>query len=124
MDPVIISALVTIGTNLATGFGTWFLTRKKYNSEVDNNIIQNMQESLEFYQRLSDDNRRRLEYFIEQNERLEERDEALEEKNKTLELEVKQLRDQVMGLMGSICLNVTCPKRVLKKKKNKDETSE
>ena len=28
---------------------TWLLTRKKYNSEVENGNIQNMQEALEFY---------------------------------------------------------------------------
>ena len=50
-----IGILITGGkgivTTVASGFTSWFFTRKKYNSEVDNNVIQNMKESLDFYKR-------------------------------------------------------------------------
>lgn len=42
----------------------WFFGRKKYNSEVDGNIIANMEKSLEFYEKLSNDNKERLEKSI------------------------------------------------------------
>ena len=92
------SILITggVGTlsTIVSSWITWFITRKKYNSEVDNNLIQNMQESLDFYRRLSDDNRTRLEEVLKRNEDLEE--------------EVRELRTQLFSLMSSICTDLTC----------------
>ena len=51
-------------TTIISGFSGWFFTKKKYNAEVDNNLINNMQESLEFYKALADDNKRRLEEVL------------------------------------------------------------
>ena len=108
---VIITAIIGVLSNIITGWTSWFITRKKYNSEVDNNLIQNMQESLEFYKKLSDDNRARLEEFIKQNDELEKKDNMIEEKNKALEEEVKLLNNRVYDLMQNICLNLTCKNR-------------
>ena len=38
MDPSLITGIVTLGTNLATGIVTWLLARRKYNTEVDSNL--------------------------------------------------------------------------------------
>lgn len=89
--------LGAVVTALGTNFATWFFTRKKYNSEVDNTVIENMKQSLEFYTKLSDDNKNRLE-------------EALAS-NKQLETEVKELRNQVFELMKNICYDVQCMRR-------------
>ena len=94
---ILITALVGIVTSFASGFTAWFFARKKYNSEVDNNLINNMKESLEFYTRLSEDNNLRLDRALSRNEELEK--------------EVKELRQQVMGLMTSICTNLSCQVR-------------
>lgn len=91
---VLITALIGIVTTFTSGFTAWFFARKKYNSEVDNNLIKNMQDSLEFYKKLSDDNKSRLDEVLKRNENLEE--------------EVKELRQQVMGLMTSICTDLSC----------------
>lgn len=91
---ILITALVGIVTSFASGFTAWFFARKKYNSEVDNNLINNMEESLDFYKKLSDDNRERLNEVLKRNENLEE--------------EVKELRQQVMTLMTSICTDLSC----------------
>ena len=91
---ILITALVGIVTSFASGFTAWFFARKKYNSEVDNNLINNMKESLDFYEKLSDDNRERLNEALKRNESLEE--------------EVKELRQQVMTLMTSICTDLSC----------------
>ena len=61
---VLITAIGGILATLIGSWASWFFTRKKYNSEVDNNQIKNMQESLEFYKQLSDDNKRRLEEVL------------------------------------------------------------
>lgn len=91
---ILITALIGIVTTFTSGFTAWFFARKKYNSEVDNNLIKNMQDSLEFYRKLSDDNKSRLDEVLKRNENLEE--------------EVKELRQQVMGLITSICTDLSC----------------
>lgn len=91
---ILITALIGIVTTFTSGFTAWFFARKKYNSEVDNNLIKNMQDSLEFYKKLSDDNKSRLEEVLKRNDNLEE--------------EVKELRQQVMSLLTSICTDLSC----------------
>lgn len=94
---IIITGGIGIISSVITGWTTWFFTRKKYNSEVDNNLIQNMKESLDFYRKLSDDNRARLEEVLKRNESLEQ--------------EVAELRKQMFSLMGSLCLDLSCQLR-------------
>lgn len=59
-----------LGSNIASAVVTYFVTKKKYNVEVDANIIQNMQDSLEFYKKLCDDNTARLQEVLKRNEEL------------------------------------------------------
>lgn len=98
---IIVTAMVGIITTFASGWTAWFFTRKKYNAEVDNSLLENLQKSLDFYRNLSDDNRQRLETMLERNSKLEE--------------EVFDLRNQVNDLTMSICLNLTCKVRQLVK---------
>lgn len=98
---IIVTAVVGIITTFASGWTAWFFTRKKYNAEVDNSLLGNLQKSLDFYRNLSDDNRQRLETMLERNSKLEE--------------EVLDLRKQVNDLTMSICLDLTCKIRQLVK---------
>lgn len=100
---VLITALIGVVTTFSSAWISWFFTRKKYNAEVDNTIIDSMKESLKFYQELSDDNKRRLDGAIKRSIELEE--------------EVKRLREQVDTLTMNICLNLTCKERVTAKPK-------
>ena len=76
METIGMETLITGGigllTTIVSAWASWVFARRKYNSEVDNNLIQNMQESLDFYKKLSDDNRARLEEVLKRNEDLEE----------------------------------------------------
>ena len=81
----IIIAIIGVFSTVVGTYTSWFLARKKYNVEVDSVLIENMQKSLDFYMRLSDDNKDRLEESLKRNERLEE--------------EVQRLREQVNNLM-------------------------
>lgn len=81
----IIIALIGVLSTVIGTWTSWFLARKKYNVEVDSSLIENMQRSLDFYMRLSDDNKDRLEEALMRNERLEE--------------EVQRLKEQVNDLM-------------------------
>lgn len=94
---VIITAIIGIVTSFTSAWVSWFFTRKKYSAEVDENVIHNMNESLEFYKKLSDDNRNRLDLMIKNNEELEE--------------EMKDLRKQVNVLMTYMCTDLACQLR-------------
>lgn len=50
---IIITPIITVICSAITGVVTWLLSRKKYNTEVDHNNIENMEGSLEFYERLT-----------------------------------------------------------------------
>ena len=98
---ILVTGLIGILTTIVGSWASWFFARKKYNSEVDNNLIENMQESLNFYKQLSDDNRSRLEEVLKRNAELQER-------NKKIEDEINQLRNQMFNMMSQICLDLTC----------------
>ena len=114
MIDILVTGGVGLTSTIISSITTWILARRKYNSEVDNNLINNMKDSLEFYKKLSDDNRSRLEGVLKRNDELEKRDERLEE-------EVRQLRKQVFEIMAKICLNLECAVRVRSPKLFEDD---
>ena len=87
---ILVTGAIGLVSSIISAWTSWFFARRKYNSEVDNNLIKNMQESLDFYRQLSDDNKTRLEEVLKRNAELEKRDEKLEE-------EVRQLRNQMIS---------------------------
>lgn len=94
-NEIIIAIIGVISTMIGT-WTSWFIARKKYNVEVDSSLIENMQKSLDFYMRLSDDNKERLEEALKRNERLEEEVQILREQVTNLMLEYqKSLKNQV-----------------------------
>jgi len=88
MENTWIAILAGAITTFASSFTTWFFTKKKYNAEVDNNLISNMQESLEFYKSLADDNKERLETVLQENAELRK--------------EITELRSQVDKLTSTL----------------------
>lgn len=103
---VLITGFIGLISSIITGWASWFITRKKYNAEVDQTLVQNMKSSLDFYKQLSDDNRERLQEVLKRNDELEE--------------EIKKLRDQMFSIMSQICLSVQCPARVINRNLNKN----
>lgn len=90
---VIVTGVVGLITTVVSGWTSWLFAKKKYNAEVDSNVIENMQKSLEFYMKLSDDNKERLEETLKRNE--------------FLEAEIRQVKQQMFELMNSICYDAT-----------------
>lgn len=108
MTEILITAGIGLITNVVTGWFTWMFARKKYNSEVDHNIIENMKESLEFYEKLSNDNKERLTEALEENKAFrEDLNKALDE-NKLLKKDMEELKNQVIKLTTSICYDLSC----------------
>lgn len=94
---ILITGGVGLVSTIVSGWTSWFFARKKYDSEVDSNLINNMKESLGFYEKLSADNRERLEEVLKRNAELEQ--------------EVGELRKHMFNLMSSICTDLTCQLR-------------
>lgn len=94
-----IGNLITSVVGALVGF---LLGRRKYNKEVDNIAIQNMQKSLEFYQNLSDDNKTRLEAVLNENTTLREEIERVRTENAHLKNEMKELRSTVDKLTNML----------------------
>lgn len=94
---VIVTALIGVFTSGATGWITWLLSRKKYNTEVDHNNIENMESSLEFYERLSTSNNKILAEVLEKSEKLAQT-------NVELLVEVQNLRAQI-GILTEVIRN-------------------
>ena len=123
---VLITGGIGICTTIIGSWTSWFFARKKYNSEVDHNVIENMKASLEFYTKLSDDNTHRLEALAKRNEELDKVNAEATKQNQILREEIHELRKQVLNLTLNICMDLTCADRVrdLKNKiingKNKD----
>lgn len=97
---VIVTGVVGLITTITSGWVSWLFAKKKYNAEVDSNLIENMQKSLDFYMKLSDDNKERLDEALKRNDALEE--------------EVRDLRKQMFELMNNICYSMSCDIRVRK----------
>ena len=103
-NEVLLTAGIGVITTIASGWSSYFFTRKKYNSEVDLNLIEKMQGSLDFYMKLSEDNKRIL------DETLAKLDES-EKRNDVLENEIRELRNQMFTLMTQICTELSCNAR-------------
>lgn len=97
MSEAIILALIAIGEMVITSVVTFLLTKRKYRTEVDNGVIENMQKSLNFYKELSDDNRKRLEKVLEENSQIQQ--------------EMFQMRKIMMGMLSQICTDLVCQNR-------------
>lgn len=89
----ILLAIIALISNVIT----WFLSKRKYKAEVNSNEIQNLKDSLEFYQRIVRDNDKQLRFYIK-----------LAEDNR---VEVYRLKGIVATLLNNSCLDGTCGKR-------------
>lgn len=98
MNDILITGGIGMLSTILSGWTSWIFAKRKYNSEVDHNLIENMEKSLEFYKQLSDDNRTRLT--------------EMSERNNILEQEIQELRKQVLNLTMNICMDLTCAHRV------------
>lgn len=89
---VVITALIGVITSGATGLLTWLFSRKKYNAEVEHDRIENLESSLDIYDKLSDSKDNILKRLLKESE-------DLARINISLLSEVRSLRLQVNTLI-------------------------
>lgn len=85
IDALITTGIAT-GASLITSSATWLFARKKYVSEVNSNDIKNMQESLQFYINMVEDNKKRIDEY--------------QDEIKELRGENGELRKQMISIMN------------------------
>lgn len=99
------SWLMIVGGAITTfigAFASWFFTKKKYNSEVKATEIENMQKSLDFYHKLSDDTNQRLEKIQSKNDSLEAQVASLKVENSELKAMVASQSVKIDNLQKEI----------------------
>ena len=94
---ILITGGVGMVTTFMSGWVSWFFARRKYNSEVDSNEIENLKKSLEFYEDIVRDNNKKLQFYIN-----------LAENNR---IEVYRLKGVIHRLLNNSCLDNGCIKR-------------
>lgn len=96
-EGILITGGIGLVTTIVSGWTSWFFTRKKYNTEVDSNEIENLKKSLEFYEDIVKDNNKKLQFYID-----------LAENNR---IEVYRLKGVIHRLLNNSCLDNGCIKR-------------
>lgn len=94
---ILITGGIGLVTTVVSGWTSWFFARKKYNTEVDSNEIENLKKSLEFYENIVKDNNKKLQFYID-----------LAENNR---VEVYRLKGIIHRLLNNSCLDNGCIKR-------------
>jgi hypothetical protein len=94
---ILITGGIGLVTTVVSGWTSWFFARKKYNTEVDFNEIENLKKSLEFYESIVKDNNKKLQFYID-----------LAENNR---IEVYRLKGVIHRLLNNSCLDNGCIKR-------------
>lgn len=96
-EDVLITGGAGLITTIVSGWASWFFARRKYNTEVDSDEIENLKKSLEFYENIVKDNNKKLQFYID-----------LAEDNR---IEVYRLKGVIHRLLNNSCLDGECIKR-------------
>lgn len=94
----IIAGGIGLLTTISSGIISWVLARKKYNTEVDHNYLENLEKGLETYDAIISHNKTEIEFLMKENEELRR--------------ELAELRKQVLNLTMNICMDLTCARRM------------
>lgn len=98
MEPdVLITGGIGLVTSIISAWTSWFFARKKYNTEVDSNYIENLQKALATYDSIIAHNKTEIEHLMKRNDELEK--------------EVAELRKQMLDLAMNICMDFSCKVR-------------
>lgn len=65
MTEILVTGGVGIIASVVSGWTSWIFARKKYNTEVDHNYIENLSKGLETYDSIISHNKAEIEYLME-----------------------------------------------------------
>lgn len=122
MGTGLISTLVGLFCTIVTSIVTFLLTRKKYNSEVESQQIQNLNEAFNLYKKTMEEtiaSRQKSQDAIVESMSNEMK--TLKEENSDLRKQVSQLQMEMINILGTICLDTTCKMRQVNLPAKKEE---
>ena len=96
-------------TTISSGIISWMMARKKYDTEVDHNYLENLEKGLETYDSIISHNKQEIEYLMSEN--------------RELRAEIAELRKQVLNLTMNICMDLTCANRIREKIKTEEHAT-
>lgn len=108
MTELLITGGIGLVSTIVSGWVSWVFARRKYNTEVDNNYIQNLQKALATYDSIIAHNKTEIEHLMKKNDELEK--------------EVSELRKQMLDLAMNICMDFSCKVRQRDLHKTKTKT--
>ena len=112
MGTEVITALVTLFCSTATSIVTFILTKRKYNTEVDSQQIHNMGESFDVYKNMMEESlSAQKKTFEAMTEAQDKKIDMLQKEKDSLQAQVSQLQQQMLNVLGSLCLDSTCKLR-------------
>lgn len=92
-----VNPIVTLITTSAASILSWFLAKRRYNSEVDTNEIENLKKSLEFYEKIVEDYNTKLQFYIK-----------LAQSNR---IELYRVKGILYKILNNSCTNNMCTQR-------------
>lgn len=98
MNEIVILLITNILSPIITGYVTYRQTKKRYETEVDSDLIDNLTKSLNFYQTIVEDNQAKLMDLLKQNKELEQK--------------IDDLKKEVALLYQYSCIKEDCTVRV------------
>lgn len=108
MSTTIITALVGLFCTLASSVVTFLLTKRKYNAEVNEQQLKNVNTSFELYKKMTN------EAIKMQNAKIAMQDETikrLQQENNDLRKQLHNLQMQMTQLFNAVCYDTTCQLR-------------
>ena len=76
--------LLLLVSNMLTGIAAWFVGRRKVNAETDNQVLRNLELSVNLYRGIIDDLKKEIESLNIKVQELENKIDELHEENKRL----------------------------------------
>lgn len=105
MSTEIIMALIGIASASISSFLTWLFNKRKQDADTDHSVIEGMQDSLQFYEKLSEDTKRRLQEALEDRQKLYQK---IEEQGK----EIAEIKSEMIKILAKVCYNLECKYRI------------
>lgn len=102
MSTELVLAVVTPLFGIVTSIVSWMLAKKRYNVDIDTSVIANMEKSLEFYEKLSNDNKERLIKVLEDDKVMRQEMDAIIKENKDLKASIETITKENKELKKSI----------------------
>lgn len=110
MTEGILLAIIGIAEAVITAFITFFLTKRKYNVEVEGGKIENQGSKI-------DNDKKDLEFYINMVEDNKAKLDELQQENREQRREIAEMRSVVFSMLQQICTDMMCQSRVFDKEK-------